>query len=54
MTDHDGMGAVAGPAEAGAAGPPGRHRWQRSAMVAGSATALAVASLAGSALGFLN
>ena len=35
-------------------GPPGSVRWQRAALLAGSTTALVTASLAGSALGFLN
>jgi uncharacterized membrane protein len=50
MTEHDNAEPASGPP---AAAPP--HPWQhRTAMLAGSTTALVVASLAGSLLGFLN
>jgi len=50
MTEHDSAEPASGPP---AAGPP--RPWQhRAAMLAGSTTALVIASLAGSALGLLN
>jgi uncharacterized membrane protein len=55
MTERESASAAAGPAgdEEGAE-RPGSSRWQRAALLAGSTTALVTASLAGSALGFLN
>src|SRR6516164_4237371 len=49
MTEHDSAEAASGPPAAAAARP-----WHRAAMLAGSTTALVIASLAGSLLGFLN
>ena len=55
MAEHDSGPTVTGPPTAAGARPPGAQRWQhRAAMLAGSTTALILASLAGSALGFLN
>ena len=55
MAEHDGAETATGPPTAAGAGPPGVQPWQhRAAMLAGSTTALVLASLAGSALGFLN
>ena len=55
MTERESASAAAGPAgdEEGVE-RPGSSRWQRAALLAGSTTALVTASLAGSALGFLN
>src|SRR5215472_5490551 len=55
MAEHDGAETATGPPTAAGARPPGAQPWQhRAAMLAGSTTALVLASLAGSALGFLN
>jgi uncharacterized membrane protein len=55
MAEHDSGQTATGPPAAAGAHPPGRQPWQhRAAMLAGSTTALVLASLAGSALGFLN
>ena len=55
MAEHDRAETATGPPAAAGARPPGPHPWQhRAAMLAGSTTALVLASLAGSALGFLN
>src|SRR5690348_13684530 len=55
MAEHDGAEMASGPRAATGARPPGAQSWQhRAAMLAGSTTALILASLAGSALGFLN
>jgi uncharacterized membrane protein len=56
MTGRQGASAPAGlPGDgAGAEHPGAAGRWQRAALFAGSTTALVTASLAGSALGFLN
>ena len=49
MTEHDSAEPASGPPAAAAPRP-----WHRAAMLAGSTTALVIASLAGSLLGFLN
>jgi uncharacterized membrane protein len=49
MTEHDSAGPASGPPAAAVPRP-----WHRAAMLAGSTTALVIASLAGSLLGFLN
>jgi len=49
MTEHDSAEPASGPPAAAAPRP-----WDRAAMLAGSTTALVIASLAGSLLGFLN
>src|SRR5215471_18459400 len=49
MTEHDSAESASGPPAAAAP-----HPWHRAAMLAGSTTALVIASLAGSLLGFLN
>jgi uncharacterized membrane protein len=56
MAEHDGAETATGPPTAAGARPPGAPQpWQhRAAMLAGSTTALVLASLVGSALGFLN
>jgi uncharacterized membrane protein len=55
MAEHDRAETATGPPTAAGARRPGTQSWQhRAAMLAGSATALILASLAGSALGFLN
>ena len=55
MAEHDSGPTVTGPPTAAGARPAGAQRWQqRAAMLAGSTTALVLASLVGSALGFLN
>ena len=55
MAEHDSGHTATGPPAAAGARPPGAQPWQhRAAMLAGSTTALVLASLAGSALGFLN
>src|SRR5690348_12596043 len=55
MAEHDRAEMATGPPTAAGARPPGAQSWQhRAAMLAGSTTALVLASLAGSALGFLN
>src|SRR5207237_10427786 len=55
MAEDDGAETATGPPTAVGARPPGAQPWQhRAAMLAGSATALVIASLAGSLLGFLN
>ena len=55
MAEHDGAETATGPPVTAGARPPGAQPWQhRAAMLAGSTTALVLASLAGSALGFLN
>src|SRR5690349_3345044 len=55
MAEHDRAEMATGPPTATGARPPGAQSWQhRAAMLAGSTTALVLASLAGSALGFLN
>jgi uncharacterized membrane protein len=55
MAEHDGAEMATGPPTAAGARPPAARPWQRrAAMLAGSTTALVLASLAGSALGFLN
>src|SRR5215469_10465589 len=54
MTDKDSTEGAPSVPTAGGASPPA-HDWQhRAAMIAGSTTALTVASVAGSALGCLN
>jgi uncharacterized membrane protein len=55
MTERESANAAAGPAgdEEGAE-RSGSRGWQRAALLGGSTTALVTASLAGSALGFLN
>ncbi len=55
MAEHDSGQTATGPAAAAGPRSPGAPPWQRrAAMLAGSTTALVLASLAGSALGFLN
>ena len=55
MAEQDNAETVTGPPAGAGARGPGPQPWQhRAAMIAGSATALVLASLAGSALGFLN
>src|SRR5215467_9030874 len=55
MAEHDRAEMATGPPTATGARPPGAQSWQhRAAMLAGSTTSLVLASLAGSALGFLN
>jgi len=55
MAEQDNAETVTGPAAGAGARGPGPQPWQhRAAMIAGSTTALVLASLAGSALGFLN
>jgi len=55
MAEHDSGQTATGPPAAAGTRPPGAQPWQhRAALLAGSTTALVLASLAGSALGFLN
>ena len=55
MAEHDSGQTATGPPAAAGTRPPGARPWQhRAALLAGSTTALILASLAGSALGFLN
>src|SRR5947209_726754 len=55
MAEQDNAETVTGPPAGGGTRGPGPQPWQhRAAMIAGSTTALVLASLAGSALGFLN
>jgi uncharacterized membrane protein len=55
MAEQDNAETVTGPpARSGTRGPEPRPWQRRAAMIAGSTTALVLASLAGSALGFLN
>jgi uncharacterized membrane protein len=55
MAEHDSGQTATGPPAAAGTRPPGAQPWQhRAALLAGSTTALILASLAGSALGFLN
>ena len=55
MAEHDGAETATWPPMVTGARPPGARSWQhRAAMLAGSTTALVLASLTGSALGFLN
>src|SRR5207248_635303 len=55
MAEHDGAETATGPPTAAGPRPPGPQPWQRrAAVLAGSTTALVLAGLAGSALGFLN
>jgi uncharacterized membrane protein len=55
MAEQDNAETVTGPPAGAGARGPGPQPWQhRAAMIAGSTTALVLASLAGSALGFLN
>src|SRR6266704_1359427 len=55
MAEQDNAGTVTGPPAGAGPRGPGPQPWQHhAAMIAGSTTALVLASLAGSALGFLN
>ncbi|HXC65185.1 MAG TPA: hypothetical protein VNZ67_12555, partial [bacterium] len=55
MAEHDSGQTATGPPAASGTRSPGAQPWQhRAALLAGSTTALILASLAGSALGFLN
>jgi len=55
MAEHDSGQTATGPPAAAGPRSPGPQPWQhRAALLAGSTTALILASLAGSALGFLN
>src|SRR6266487_2423159 len=55
MAEQDNAETVTGPPAGAGARRAGPEGWQhRAAMIAGSTTALVLASLAGSALGFLN
>ena len=55
MAEHDRAETSTGPPAAAGTRPVTAQPWQhRAAMLAGSTTALILASLAGSALGFLN